>query len=100
MKTTVNRGYVDLQAPGAKLAAMLTDQMMNERNPSSGTPNSISDCNRTNGFVCRLNMDSTEEIFQEDFRKRYQRYWVKTVPADVLIAIPNRFASMFDVAET
>lgn len=89
-----------VKAPGAKLAAILIDHIIEARSPSSGAFFNISGCWSINGFVCILNMDSIDESLQADCRKRYQRYWVKTIPTEVVRAIPKRFASMFDVAET
>jgi hypothetical protein len=90
-----------IKAPGAKLAEILIDHIMEARSPSSGAPFSISGCRSSiSGFVCILNMDSIDETLQADCRKRYQRYWVKTMPTEVVRATPKRFANMFDVAET
>lgn len=45
-------------------------------------------------------MASIVETLSDDRRKRYQRYWVKAEPNDILIAQLKVVTSKFDIVET
>jgi hypothetical protein len=87
---------VIVKAPGGKLVAICTAQIMIVIKKSAGPLATTRRSNNKSGFDRNLNRDSMVEIFSGDRRRVCHRHCVNEIASEAFRLMPNAFESIID----